>query len=89
MSKLNGKAAIITGASRGIGQAVALRLASEGAAIYMAADGTEAELEETEKACRDAGAPDAAWGCMTYRTQGRRRPWWPPPGSAWAGWTFW
>ncbi len=62
MSELNGKAAIITGSSRGIGQAVALRLASEGAAIYLAADGTEAELEEIEKACRDAGAPDAAWG---------------------------
>ncbi|MDH5536557.1 MAG: glucose 1-dehydrogenase [Betaproteobacteria bacterium] len=62
MGELNGKAAVVTGASRGIGQAIALRLAAEGAAIYLAADGTEAELEQTATACCTAGAPDVAWG---------------------------
>jgi len=71
MGKLNGKAALITGASRGIGRAVALRLASEQVAIYLAADGTEAELEETAAACRKAGAPDAAWGVHDLARSGQ------------------
>ncbi len=59
---LEGKSAVVTGASRGIGRAIALRLAAEGAALYLAADGTADELRAAEHACVEAGAPQAASG---------------------------
>ena len=62
MGELNAKVALVTGASRGIGRAIALRLASEGAAVYLAADGTPPELDAAARQCREAGAPDAACG---------------------------
>ncbi|OGL60143.1 MAG: hypothetical protein A3J27_07295 [Candidatus Tectomicrobia bacterium RIFCSPLOWO2_12_FULL_69_37] len=58
MGMLDGKRAIVTGASRGIGRAIALRLAQEGAAVFLAADGTEEELRDAAAEC---GAK-AAWG---------------------------
>ena len=35
MSKLNGKVAVVTGASKGIGAAIARKLAQEGAAVVV------------------------------------------------------
>src|SRR6202035_2705817 len=52
---LAGKIALITGASRGIGAAVAVRLAREGAHVVLAAR-TVGGLEEVDDAVRAAGS---------------------------------
>lgn len=52
--ELRGKVAIVTGASRGIGRGIAIRLATEGARVVLAARSRDA-LEEVAGACRAAG----------------------------------
>ena len=54
MKPLVGKSAIVTGASRGIGQAIALRLGSEGAAVILCARDREL-LERNAAAIRAEG----------------------------------
>jgi 3-oxoacyl-[acyl-carrier protein] reductase len=55
---IRGKAALITGASSGLGEACALALAAEGARVAVAARRRE-ELERVVSLARDAGSPDA------------------------------
>jgi meso-butanediol dehydrogenase/(S,S)-butanediol dehydrogenase/diacetyl reductase len=62
MKRLDGKVAFVTGAAGGIGRATAIRLASEGASVYIvdvAADG----LEETVKLCEETGSAVASAPC--------------------------
>lgn len=54
MMKLNGRIALITGASRGIGAAVAKRFAAEGAQVILIARSSKG-LEETDDAIRATG----------------------------------
>ena len=53
---LDGQVAIITGAGRGIGQAIALAYAKEGARLALVARNT-VELESTAGQARDLGVP--------------------------------
>lgn len=46
MRKLEGKSAVVTGASRGIGRAIALQLASEGARVVVNYSGSQAKAED-------------------------------------------
>jgi NAD(P)-dependent dehydrogenase (short-subunit alcohol dehydrogenase family) len=56
--RLDGRTALVTGASRGIGRQAALTLAAAGAKLVLAARSPE-DLGEVAAAARRAGAPDA------------------------------
>jgi NAD(P)-dependent dehydrogenase (short-subunit alcohol dehydrogenase family) len=65
MTRLEGKAVIVTGAASGIGRATALRLAAEGAVVAgvdLAAEAAEA-AEQTAASINEAGGQGLAYGC--------------------------
>lgn len=58
ISNLAGKVVVVTGASRGLGEAMAMGFAEQGAAVVLAGR-TVADLERVAQNCRDVGAETA------------------------------
>lgn len=66
MQELNGQAAVVTGASRGIGAAIARQLAGHGVAVVLAARSL-ADMQAVVCEIRDAGGVASAVACDVTR----------------------
>jgi 3-oxoacyl-[acyl-carrier protein] reductase len=73
MFELTGKVALVTGASRGIGRAIAARLAAQGALVVAAARGNHAD-ETVHALIAAGGRADAASVDVTDRAQAEQLP---------------
>lgn len=60
---LDGKIAVVTGASRGIGRAIAIKLAKEGATVIVNYNGSEARAQEVVKEIQGLGQTAEAIQC--------------------------
>lgn len=61
--ELEGQVALVTGASRGIGRAIALKLAEKGARVFINYRGSGAEARQVVEKIREAGGAAEEIGC--------------------------
>ena len=69
MHKLEGKVAVVTGASRGIGRAIALKLAEEGAKVVVNYSGSQAKAEEVVAMIQENGGEAIAVQASVSQTE--------------------
>ncbi|AVK83138.1 beta-ketoacyl-ACP reductase [Lysinibacillus sp. B2A1] len=69
MRKLEGKVAVVTGASRGIGRAIALKLADEGAKVVVNYSGSQAKAEEVVTMIQENGGEAIAVQASVSQTE--------------------
>lgn len=69
MRKLEGKVAVVTGASRGIGRAIALKLAEEGAKVVVNYSGSQAKAEEVVAMIQENGGEAIAVQASVSKTE--------------------
>lgn len=66
---LEGKVALVTGAAKGIGKAIALALAADGAAVIVNYNGSKDRAEQTVKEIKALGADAMAYQCNVADTK--------------------
>lgn len=69
MRKLEGKVAVVTGASRGIGRAIAIKLADEGAKVVVNYSGSQAKAEEVVAIIQENGGEAIAVQASVSKTE--------------------
>jgi NAD(P)-dependent dehydrogenase (short-subunit alcohol dehydrogenase family) len=68
MARLQGKVAIVTGAGQGVGQGIALALASEGVSVIVAGR-TESKCADTVKKIVERGGKATAVACDVFKAE--------------------